>query len=69
MMVTKKANASKMRKEKHEIDVEAIKSWIRARVDQMIQIADLEIDLKTQLKALEEVQSEIDQEVEQKASQ
>mmetsp|Transcript_22050 Transcript_22050/g.34208 ORF Transcript_22050/g.34208 Transcript_22050/m.34208 type:complete len:218 (-) Transcript_22050:2231-2884(-) len=67
-MLTKKANAAKMRKDKHEINVDAIKEWIRSRVDQMIKVADLEIDLKSQMKSLKVVKEEIDSELEVKGS-
>jgi len=42
MVTTKKANASKMRKAKLEIDTRKIKDWIRTSIYKMIEIADAE---------------------------
>ena len=68
MVTTKKANASKMRKAKLEIDTSKIKDWIRTSVDKMIEIADAEQEIKTQSGELIEVEDEIEQESNHKAS-
>tara|TARA_B110000285_G_scaffold200632_1_gene234637 strand:- start:236 stop:616 length:381 start_codon:yes stop_codon:yes gene_type:complete len=68
MVTTKKANASKMRKAKLEIDTSKIKDWIRTSVDKMIEIADAEQEIKTQSAELKEVEDEIEQESNHKAS-
>ena len=68
MVTTKKANASKMRKAKLEIDTSKIKDWIRTSVDKMIEIADAEQEIKTQSAELREVEDEIEQESNHKAS-
>ena len=48
MVGAKKANASKMRKAKLEIDTSKIKDWIRISIDKMIEIADAEQEIKMQ---------------------
>lgn len=65
---SKKANASKMRKQKLQIDVEKVKQWIRTSVDKMIEIVNFEHQMRTHQQNLEEVQEEIEQEVNHKAS-
>lgn len=65
---SKKANASKMRKQKLQIDVEKVKQWIRTSVDKMIEIVNFEHQMRTHQQSLEEVQEEIEQEVNHKAS-
>lgn len=68
MVTTKKANASKMRKAKLEIDTSKIKDWIRTSIDKMIEIADAEQEINTQTAELTEVENEIEQESNHKAS-
>jgi hypothetical protein len=40
MVAGKQTNASKMRKQKLDINIDVIKDWIRKSVDKMIEIAD-----------------------------
>lgn len=42
MIVKNVSSAKKQRQEKHNIDVDKIKSWIRTSVDKMIEIAEAE---------------------------